>query len=887
MLFDSGDDRSFMSSTFSALLDVASSTLYTSYAVKLADGRISETNVVLRGCTLGLLGHPFDIDLIPIKLGSFEVIIGDDCDNGSKSKLNIISCTKTQKYMQKGCQVYLAQVTSKKTEDKSKGKRLEDVSIVREFPKDLHGLPPARQVEFQIDLVPGVAPVARAPYRLAPAEMQELSTQLQELSDKGFIRPSSSPWGALVLFVKKKDGSFQMCIDYRKLNKLTVKNRYSLLRIGDLFDQLQGSRVYSKIDLRSGYHQLRVREEDIPKTAFRTRYSHYEFQVMPFGLTNVPASRKEHEGHLKLTLRLLKEEGLYDKFSNCDFWLSKCVVFTDHKSLQHILDQKELNMRQRRWLELLSDYDCEIRYHPGKANILSAQLEARKEENFVTEDLHGMINKLEPRADGISKYSIHPGLDKMYQDLKKLYWWPNMNAKIATYVSKCLTCARVKAEYQKPSGMLTREVDKIYLKEIVSRHGVPILIISDRDGRFTSHFLRSLPKALDEIQIDDKLQFTKEPVKIMDHEVKRLKQSRIIIVKFRDPSTAWMGPDGNWRIVIGGLSNGQGAALFYYSTNGVNSTRSKKPLHFSKESGMWECPDFYPVSSSDKNGLDMSYQGNNTIHVLKASFNSHEYYVLRMYDPKMDLFVVVGDDFKVSNARFQYDYGRFYASKSFYDTAKQRRVLWGWVNEGDSESHARKKGWSGLQSFPRSILLSDNKKQLVQWLVKEIEKLRRKKVNIANHELKVKVKDLSDHNELVHGGNGGSEMMNVVAEGDKMMSEIVEKMTGFEEVAEKKTSVEKKMEVKKSGGFEMIIAGSDDGEKSDGYGGFGYQNFDEKMVISSGTEKIKEVSGFGYLDSDKTGEKGKAIMLMVEDDLKIPPIMPCHDLDYVIQSPNE
>ncbi|GJR80978.1 putative reverse transcriptase domain-containing protein, partial [Tanacetum coccineum] len=178
---------------------------------------------------------------------------------------------------------------------------------------NLHGLPPARKVEFQIELVPGAAPVARAPYRLAPAEMQELSTQLQELSDREFTRPSSSPWGASVLFVKKKDGSFRMCIDYR-------------------------SRIYSKIDLRSGYHQLRVREEDIPKTTFRTRYGHYEFQVMLFGLTNAPTvfmdlmnrvckpyldrfvivyiddiliyskSRKEHEGYLKLILKLLKKE---------------------------------------------------------------------------------------------------------------------------------------------------------------------------------------------------------------------------------------------------------------------------------------------------------------------------------------------------------------------------------------------------------------------------------------------------------------------------------------------------------------------------------------------------------------------------------------------------
>ncbi|GKB65320.1 putative reverse transcriptase domain-containing protein [Tanacetum coccineum] len=195
--------------------------------------------------------------------------------------------------MEKGFPIFLAHVTTKEVEDKSEKKRLEDVPIVQDFPEvfpeDLPGLPPTRQVEFQIDLVPGAAPVARAPYRLAPSEMKELSEQLKELSDKGFIRPSSSPWGAPVLFVKKKDGSFRMCIDYRELNKLTVKNRYPLPRIDDLFDQLQGSSVYSKIDLRSGYHQLRVREEDIPKTAFRTRYGHYEFQVMPFGLTNAPA----------------------------------------------------------------------------------------------------------------------------------------------------------------------------------------------------------------------------------------------------------------------------------------------------------------------------------------------------------------------------------------------------------------------------------------------------------------------------------------------------------------------------------------------------------------------------------------------------------------------
>ncbi|GJV37131.1 putative reverse transcriptase domain-containing protein [Tanacetum coccineum] len=324
ILFDTGADRSFVSTAFSSQIDITPSTLDHYYDVELADGRIIGLNTILRGCTLNLLNHPFNINLMPVELGSFDAIIGmdwlakyqaiivcaekivripwgnetlivhgDGSNRGNETRLNIISCTKTQKYLLKGCPIFLAHVTTKKAEDKSEEKRLEDVPIVRDFPdvfpEDLPGLPPTRQVEFQIDLVPGAAPVARAPYRLAPSEMKELSEQLQELSDKGFIRPSSSPWGAPVLFVKKKDGSFRMCIDYRELNKLTVKNRYPLPRIDDLFDQLQGSSVYSKIDLRSGYHQLRVREEDIPKTAFRTRYGHYEFQVMPFGLTNAPA----------------------------------------------------------------------------------------------------------------------------------------------------------------------------------------------------------------------------------------------------------------------------------------------------------------------------------------------------------------------------------------------------------------------------------------------------------------------------------------------------------------------------------------------------------------------------------------------------------------------
>ncbi|GJV79030.1 putative reverse transcriptase domain-containing protein [Tanacetum coccineum] len=229
------------------------------------------------------------------------IIHGDGSTQGNVTRLNIISCTKTQKYMEKGFPIFLAHVTTKEVEDKSEKKRLEDVPIVQDFPEvfpeDLPGLPPTRQVEFQIDLVPGAAPVARAPYRFTLSEMKELSEQLKELSDKGFIKPSSSPWGAPVLFVKKKDGSFRMCIDYRELNKLTVKNRYPLPRIDDLFDQLQGSSVYSKINLRSGYHQLR--------------------------------NKKEHKEHLKQILELLKKEELYAKFSKCEFWIPK-VQFLGH-----------------------------------------------------------------------------------------------------------------------------------------------------------------------------------------------------------------------------------------------------------------------------------------------------------------------------------------------------------------------------------------------------------------------------------------------------------------------------------------------------------------------------------------------------------------------------
>ncbi|GKA19348.1 putative reverse transcriptase domain-containing protein, partial [Tanacetum coccineum] len=603
VLFDSGSDRIFVDTRFSSMLDIDPVKINTSYEVELADGRVVSTNAVLKGCTLNLVNYLFEIDLMPIELGTFNVIIGMDwlvkhdaviiCGEkvvripyGNKtltvksdkgmSRIKVISYIKVRKYIERGCHLFLAHVTEKKPKEK----QLEDVPVIHDFPKvfpnDLPGLPPSRQVEFRIDLVPGAAPIARAPYRLAPSEMKELSVQLQELLEKGFIRPSSSPWEA-------------------------------------------------PIDLRSGYHQLCIKEEDIPITTFRTRYGHFEFQVMPFGLTNAPAmfmdlmnrvcnpyldkfiivfigdilvyskDEEEHGKHWKIILELLKKERLYAKFSKCDFWLDSLqflgyvidrngvhvdpgkieaiknwtapttptevrqflglagyyrsapilalpegiedfVVYCDAslKGYGAVLmqrEKKELNMRQRHWIELLSDYDCEIRYHPRKANVVADAL-SRKERikplrvrafmMTIHNDLPKQILKAQKGSNkeeefDKSKYYIHPRLDKMYQDLKLLYWWPNMKADIATY--ERITMDFVSGLPRTPSGydsiwvivdrltksahfLPTKKTDtmekltQLYLKEIVCRHGVPISIISDRDSHFTSRFWRSLQKPL-------------------------------------------------------------------------------------------------------------------------------------------------------------------------------------------------------------------------------------------------------------------------------------------------------------------------------------------------------------------------------------------------------
>ncbi|GJX87555.1 reverse transcriptase domain-containing protein [Tanacetum coccineum] len=484
ILFDSGADKSFVSIPFASMLNILSNTLDTTYNIEMADGNLNSTNTIIQGCTLTLLNQPFEIDLMPIKLGSFDVVIGMDwlskyhakiiCHekfvhipiegetliirgDRSKTRLSLISCIKTKRYIFRGCQAFVAQVMEKKSDEK----RLDDIPIVREFPdaEELPGLPPVRQVEFQIDLIPGAAPVARAPYRLAPSEMHELSSQLQELADRGFIQRSTSPWGAPVLFVKKKYESFRM---FKRL----LKNRPEI-RISSTEMFIDDILIYSRNKEEHANH-LGIILELLRKEKLYAKFSKCDFwiRIMQF-LTHLIDSQGLHvdpakieaikswsspttptEIHKKFVwgegqetaFQILKQklcealilalpEGNDDFVVYCDasiqglgavlmqrekviayasrqlkpheenytthdlelgavvfalknwrhyLYGTKCIVFTDHKSLQHVLNQKELNMRQRRWLELLADYDYKIRYHPGKANVIADALSRKR-----------------------------------------------------------------------------------------------------------------------------------------------------------------------------------------------------------------------------------------------------------------------------------------------------------------------------------------------------------------------------------------------------------------------------------------------------------------------------------------------------------------------------
>ena len=835
VLFDSGATHSFISSECMERLKLPVSRLpYELIVHTPTEGKVI-TSLACLSCPVLIQEKLFSVDFICLPLKGLDIILGMDWLSTNHVVLNcydksiiflppssqnlhpclsfLNSASQLNHCLVEEAQGYLL-VLSSNTEVKDD---IATIPVACEFedvfPKEITELPPKREVEFAIDLMPGVGPISKAPYRMSPLELSELKNQIEELLEKKFIRPSVSPWGAPVLLVKKKDGSMRLCIDYRQLNKITIKNKYPLPRIDDLLDQLRGASVFSKIDLRSGYHQIRIKSEDIPKTAFRTRYGHYEYLVMPFGLTNAPAifmdymnrifrpyldkfvvvfiddiliysrTHKEHEEHLRIVLQTLREKQLYAKPEKCAFWMEEvqflghvisregvavdpskieavlqwerpktitevrsflglagyyrrfisgfsqlvlpltrltrkgkpfvwnieceeafqelknklttapvltipdplgnfevysdasknglgCVlmqdkkviayasrqlrpheenypthdlelaavvfalkiwrhylygvrfeVFSDHKSLKYLFDQKELNMRQRRWMEFLKDYDFELKYHPGKANVVADALsrkslhasqmmvqEMRLIEEFrdlnvdiaigalsfslnnlkISSDLRNQIKQTQANdqelqnqmnqpgfsksQDGIilfqgrncvpkegslrekileeahkSKFTIHPGTTKMYQDLKKDYWWPGMKKEIADYVAKCLICQKVKIEHQRPSGRLqpleipewkwdsismdfvtglprtqmghnaiwvivdrltksahflpikaTYTLDKLaklYIQEIIKLHGIPSTIISDRDPRFTSRFWRALQES--------------------------------------------------------------------------------------------------------------------------------------------------------------------------------------------------------------------------------------------------------------------------------------------------------------------------------------------------------------------------------------------------------
>jgi hypothetical protein len=370
------------------------------WLVQLATGEKRKINEMVKACPMDMNGLSTKAYLNIIPLGSYDFLIGMDwldmhhvvldCYNKAFTCLDEegnlktvqgiprvvtireVSALQLKKSFRKGCQVFAAHMEEA---PKDKVPNIEDYAVLREFEdvfREISGFPPKRDIDFSINLMPGATPVSKTPYRMSTPELKELQMQLEEILKKGYIHPSVSPWGAPVLFVKKKDGTLRLCIDFRQLNKVTMKNKYPLPRIDDLFDQLKDAKIFSKIDLRSGYHQVRIKEEDINKTTFRTRYGHYEFTVVPFGLSNAPVvfmclmngifreyldkfvivflddiliyskSEEEHEKHLRMVLQVLREHQLYAKLSKCSFYQRKIHY------LGHIISEEGIAVDPRR-----------------------------------------------------------------------------------------------------------------------------------------------------------------------------------------------------------------------------------------------------------------------------------------------------------------------------------------------------------------------------------------------------------------------------------------------------------------------------------------------------------------------------------------------------------
>nr|GEV34085.1 putative reverse transcriptase domain-containing protein [Tanacetum cinerariifolium] len=499
ILFDTGADRSFVSTTFSALIDITPTTLENHYDVELADGKIIGVNTIIRGCTLNFMNHPFNINLMLVPLGvpfGREMLIfqGNKNNQREESRLKIISCTKVQMYLLNGCDVFLSHITTKEAKDKSAGKRLEDVPIVKDspqvFPEDLLGIPLARKVEFQIDLVPGAAPIARGPYRLAPSEMKELVEQLQELLNKGFIRPSSSAWGASVLFVKKKDKSFRMCIDYRKLNKLTVKNRYPLPKIDDLFDQLKCL------------------------TCSKVKAEHQK----PFGLLvqlQIPEWKWE-----KITMDFItkhpKMENGYDTIWVIVDRLTKSAHFlpieeTDPMEKLMKLYMKEVVTRHRVPVSIISDRDGRFTSLFWKA--LHKALGTRLD----------MSTAYHPETDGQSERTIQSLEDMLRACVRKPLKF-QVGDRVMLRVSPWKGVVHFGKRGKLNPSRVHNTFHELNLKKCLSDESLVIL--------------------LEELRVDDKHHFVEDPVEVIDREIKQLKRSHIPIIKVRWNSKR--GPEFTW-----------------------------------------------------------------------------------------------------------------------------------------------------------------------------------------------------------------------------------------------------------------------------------------------------------------------------------------------------